>query len=63
MIKFQCSQCGQTVRVADEHAGRKGKCPHCQALLTIPAAGALLFIQGTAQVCRCLLCLQTGQWP
>ncbi|SMF58315.1 TRAP-type mannitol/chloroaromatic compound transport system, small permease component [Tistlia consotensis] len=27
------------------------------------AAAALLFIQGTAQVCRCLLCLKNGYWP
>ena len=29
----------------------------------IPAAGALLFLQGLAQVCRCILCLRTGAWP
>ena len=37
--------------------------PIWQFKLIIPAAGALLFLQGTAQVCRCLLCLQTGKWP
>lgn len=29
----------------------------------IVAAGLLLFIQGTAQVCRCLLCIRRGAWP
>ncbi len=29
----------------------------------IPVAGALLVLQGTAQVCRCIMCLRTGQWP
>ena len=38
MIEFNCSQCGKTVRVADESAGRQGRCPSCQAVLTIPSA-------------------------
>ena len=29
----------------------------------IPIAGFLLFIQGIAQVCRCILCIRTGEWP
>jgi TRAP-type mannitol/chloroaromatic compound transport system permease small subunit len=29
----------------------------------IVAAGVLLLIQGIAQVCRCILCIQTGTWP
>ena len=29
----------------------------------IPIAGALLFLQGLAQVCRCIVCLRTGEWP
>jgi len=31
--------------------------------LIIPAAGILLFIQGLAQVARCILCLREGTWP
>lgn len=37
--------------------------PIWQFKLVIPAAGSLLFLQGLAEVCRCLLCLKTGQWP
>jgi len=29
----------------------------------IPAGGVLLFIQGLAEVARCILCLQLGEWP
>jgi TRAP-type mannitol/chloroaromatic compound transport system permease small subunit len=29
----------------------------------IPAGGVLLFIQGLAEVARCILCLREGQWP
>ncbi len=28
-----------------------------------PVAGGLLFIQGLAQCCRCIVCLKTGKWP
>ncbi|MEX0759950.1 MAG: TRAP transporter small permease subunit [Tistlia sp.] len=37
--------------------------PIFQFKFIIVAAGLLLFIQGTAQVCRCLLCLKRGSWP
>ena len=29
----------------------------------IPAGGILLFIQGLAEVARCIVCLKQGQWP
>jgi TRAP-type mannitol/chloroaromatic compound transport system permease small subunit len=29
----------------------------------IPITGALLFIQGIAEVIRCILCIKTGAWP
>ena len=29
----------------------------------IVAAGICLAIQGVAQICRCVLCIQTGEWP
>lgn len=28
-----------------------------------PIAGGLLFIQGIAQCCRCVICIKTGEWP
>ncbi|MEP6609005.1 MAG: TRAP transporter small permease subunit [Burkholderiaceae bacterium] len=31
--------------------------------MLIPIAGLLLTLQGTAEVCRCILCLREGQWP
>jgi len=37
--------------------------PISQFKTVIPVAGALLFIQGLAQVCRCIVCLRTGVWP
>jgi TRAP-type mannitol/chloroaromatic compound transport system permease small subunit len=37
--------------------------PIFQFKTVIVAAGLLLFIQGLAQVCRCLVCIRTGVWP
>jgi TRAP-type mannitol/chloroaromatic compound transport system permease small subunit len=37
--------------------------PIWQLKALIPAAGILLFIQGFAQVIRCILCIRDGKWP
>ena len=37
--------------------------PIFQFKTVIVAAGILLFIQGIAQVCRCIICIKTGKWP
>lgn len=37
--------------------------PISQFKTVIPAAGLLLFIQGIAQVFRCIICIRTGEWP
>ena len=29
----------------------------------LPVAGALLFLQGVAEVFRCIICMRTGAWP
>jgi TRAP-type mannitol/chloroaromatic compound transport system permease small subunit len=29
----------------------------------IPVAGAILLVQGAAEVMRCIICLRTGSWP
>jgi len=35
-IKFHCKSCGQRIRAAQIHAGKKGKCPKCKKLIDIP---------------------------
>lgn len=37
--------------------------PIWQLKALIPLAGLMLFIQGVAQVVRCILCLRDGHWP
>ena len=36
MIKFKCIYCGQKILAKDDGAGKKGKCPKCAHLLTVP---------------------------
>jgi TRAP-type mannitol/chloroaromatic compound transport system permease small subunit len=37
--------------------------PIWQIKMLIPVGGALVFLQGVAEVLRCLLCLKEGRWP
>jgi len=36
MLRFVCEYCKGSVRVREAHAGRNGRCPHCQRIVTIP---------------------------
>jgi hypothetical protein len=35
-IETDCQGCGSRLRVADEFAGRKARCPHCKTVYTVP---------------------------
>ena len=37
--------------------------PIYQFKMIVMVAGILLFFQGIAQVCRCIVCMRTGHWP
>ncbi len=37
--------------------------PIYQFKAVIPIAGALVMIQGLAEITRCIICLRTGRWP
>lgn len=36
MIKFTCDNCGHKLGVRGEQAGKRGRCPKCQRLITVP---------------------------
>jgi phage FluMu protein Com len=36
-LEFACPSCGQLNRTSAETAGKKGRCPHCKAVMQIPA--------------------------
>src|SRR3982751_6576474 len=38
-IAITCAGCGKNLKVKDEWAGKKGKCPQCGTTFAIPAAG------------------------
>jgi uncharacterized RDD family membrane protein YckC len=37
LVRFKCSQCGTSVKVDSQHAGKKAKCPGCGVPLQIPS--------------------------
>jgi phage FluMu protein Com len=39
MITFRCPKCNREARAADEHAGKKAKCPGCGNVFQIPVGG------------------------
>jgi predicted RNA-binding Zn-ribbon protein involved in translation (DUF1610 family) len=38
VIRFACGSCGAVLRVSDDKAGKRGKCPSCGAVTVVPAA-------------------------
>ena len=48
----------------NEHSNITANGPPVYPFKTIiPIAGAILFLQGLVEIVRCIICLQTGQWP
>jgi hypothetical protein len=39
-IEITCTSCKKRLRVPDNAAGKRVKCPQCQSVLSVPAAGA-----------------------
>jgi hypothetical protein len=39
-IELNCTGCGQMLRVADEHAGKKARCPACGTIVEVPSSAA-----------------------
>ena len=35
-IRYECEQCGSTLKIKDDLAGKPGKCPKCKSAFTIP---------------------------
>ena len=48
----------------NEHSSVTAEGPPIYHFKTIiPIAGALIILQGVAEIVRCIVCLKTGQWP
>ena len=39
-LEIRCPNCGRTLRIADEHAGKQVRCPACQQISTAVAAAS-----------------------
>lgn len=38
LIRFTCQHCHRTLKVSDDKAGRRGKCPKCGGMVTVPSS-------------------------
>jgi TRAP-type mannitol/chloroaromatic compound transport system permease small subunit len=57
------SYAGDSWRIA-EHSNVTADGPPVYHFKTvIPVAGALVLLQGMAEILRCIVCLKTGEWP
>jgi TRAP-type mannitol/chloroaromatic compound transport system permease small subunit len=54
---------GRSLRFLEVSVMSPANVPIFQFKLIIVAAGILLFLQGLAQVCRCIVCIREGAWP
>ena len=41
-IQFSCTQCNKQLKVPDESAGAKARCPQCQTVIEIPSAASAM---------------------
>src|SRR5262245_53865805 len=48
MITFSCEHCGKTLRVADDAAGKKARCPECSQRSVVPPTVAPTDTRGDA---------------
>jgi len=53
----------ESVRINEVSVNSPAGIPIWPLKMMIPVGGALMVLQGTAEVLRCVLCLREGQWP
>ena len=41
-IRFTCNECGSVLKIKDELAGTRGKCPKCKAEFIVPVAASAM---------------------
>ncbi len=57
------SYAGQSWRILEHSTVTANGPPIYHFKSMIPLAGALLMLQGLAEIARCVICLKTGSWP
>ena len=63
MIEFSCENCGQKLRVADDKAGKKGKCPKCENPVVVPSLNKRPAVGAGTFSIICSMCDKTIQVP
>ena len=53
----------ESMRIGEVSVNSPVGVPIWQLKLIIPAAGALLALQGVAEMLRCIVCIRSGEWP
>lgn len=53
----------ESMRIGEVSVNSPVGVPIWQLKMIIPAAGALLALQGIAEMLRCVVCIRTGAWP
>lgn len=53
----------ESMRIGEVSVNSPVGVPIWQLKMIIPAAGALLALQGIAEMLRCIVCIKTGAWP
>ena len=54
---------GESWRINEHSTVTADGPPVWQFKFVIPLAGAMVIIQGVAEIVRCVVCLKTGEWP
>jgi TRAP-type mannitol/chloroaromatic compound transport system permease small subunit len=54
---------GDSWRIAEHSTTTANGPPIYHFKAVIPIAGALMMLQGLAEIIRCIVCLKTGEWP
>ncbi|AGA24550.1 M48 family metalloprotease [Singulisphaera acidiphila] len=49
-ISVECPSCQSTFRVREELAGKRGRCPSCKAVLTVPAVATTAVVAASPQI-------------
>ncbi|MFH1871485.1 MAG: TRAP transporter small permease subunit [Pseudomonadota bacterium] len=53
----------ESMRISEVSVNSPVGVPIWQLKMIIPAAGAMLALQGIAEMLRCVVCIKTGAWP
>ena len=70
VIEFSCPHCGRELKLKDEAAGKRGRCPGCRNVITVPQPSVPpnacpdcgnTLPEGAVICVKCGLNLKTGQ--